>query len=159
MCCPFAVPALRERRSDMAALVEVLCDDIAQRDGLPHLDFTPEALALLAGQHWRGNIRELRNVLEQAAMSSDSLHIDTEELAHILRESGLEQIAPAIAPAAAATEAGSNLLRPLAVQVAELEQQALHAALQATQGNKQAAARLLGISRAKLYERLENPGS
>jgi DNA-binding NtrC family response regulator len=46
-------------------------------------------------------------------------------------------------------------LRPLAEQVAELEREAIEAALAATSGNKLAAAKLLGISRAKLYERLE----
>ncbi|HEX7889022.1 MAG TPA: helix-turn-helix domain-containing protein, partial [Ramlibacter sp.] len=46
-------------------------------------------------------------------------------------------------------------LRPLAEQVAEVERSAIQAALEATGGNKLAAARLLGISRAKLYERLE----
>jgi DNA-binding NtrC family response regulator len=46
-------------------------------------------------------------------------------------------------------------LRPLAEQVAEVERQAIDAALAATGGNKLAAAKLLGISRAKLYERLE----
>jgi DNA-binding NtrC family response regulator len=46
-------------------------------------------------------------------------------------------------------------LRPLAEQVAEVERLAIQAALEATGGNKVAAARLLGISRAKLYERLE----
>jgi len=49
------------------------------------------------------------------------------------------------------------LLRPLAEQVAEVEQRAIAAALRASGGNKQAAARALGISRATLYERLENP--
>ena len=49
----------------------------------------------------------------------------------------------------------SALLRPLAEQVAELEQRAIAAAMQTTGGNKLAAARLLGISRATLYERLD----
>ncbi|MFS2056368.1 AAA family ATPase, partial [Variovorax sp. CT11-76] len=56
-------------------------------------ELTPDALALLAGQHWRGNIRELRNVLEQVTMRSDSQRIDAAQLERILREAGLEQIA------------------------------------------------------------------
>jgi DNA-binding NtrC family response regulator len=51
----------------------------------------------------------------------------------------------------------SDLLRPLAEQVAELEQRAIRAALQATGGNKLAVARMLKISRATLYGRLVNP--
>jgi len=52
--------------------------------------------------------------------------------------------------------AGSDLLRPLAEQVAELEQRAIAAALKTHKGNKVAAARLLGISRATLYARIEH---
>jgi transcriptional regulator with PAS, ATPase and Fis domain len=150
---PIRVPPLRERRSDIPALVEVLTEDIALRSGLPPPELTPQALALLAAQAWRGNIRELRNVLEQAAMRSDTQRIDARELQDVLRESGVTAIAPALpvpVPAAPASP-----LRPLAEQVAELERHAIDAALAATSGNKVAAAKLLGISRAKLYERLE----
>jgi transcriptional regulator with PAS, ATPase and Fis domain len=153
---PIRVPPLRERRGDIPALVEALGEDMALRGGMAQPEVLPDALALLSGQTWRGNIRELRNVLEQAAMGSDSQRIDAPQLEKILRQTGLAQIAPALAPAAAPA-GGSDLLRPLAEQVAELERSAITAALTATGGNKLATARLLGISRAKLYERLENP--
>jgi len=153
---PIRVPPLRERRGDIPALVEALGEDMAHRDGIAQPEVLPDALALLAGQRWRGNIRELRNVLEQAAMGSDSQRIDAHQLEKILRDTGLEQIAPALVPAAAPA-GGSDLLRPLAEQVAELERRAITAALAATGGNKLATARLLGISRATLYGRLENP--
>jgi len=66
------------------------------------------------------------------------------------------QIAPAVLPAAQQELPAGDALRPLAEQVAQLERQAIGAAMQATRGNKLAAARLLGISRAKLYERLDS---
>ena len=69
---------------------------------------------------------------------------------------GVEPAAP-LAEAAPAATNDAALLRPLAEQVAEVEQRAIAAALRASGGNKQAAARALGISRATLYERLENP--
>jgi DNA-binding NtrC family response regulator len=151
---PIHVPPLRERRSDIPALIEVLSEDMAQR-GTPPPELTSDALALLAGQSWRGNIRELRNALEQAVLRSDSDTLDASHLKEILRQSGVTEVAPALAPMAEASE--SDWLRPLAVQVAQLEQRAIVAALQATGGNKLAAARLLKISRATLYERMENP--
>ncbi|AEG92652.1 sigma-54 interaction domain-containing protein [Ramlibacter tataouinensis] len=147
---PLRVPPLRERRADIPALVEVLAEDMALRNGTPPPELSADALALLQAQGWRGNIRELRNVLEQAAMRSDSPHLGAGELEAVLRESGVERVEPP--PAAPASAAA---LRPLAEQVAEVERQAIQAALSATGGNKLAAARLLGISRAKLYERLE----
>jgi transcriptional regulator with PAS, ATPase and Fis domain len=153
---PIKVPPLRERRDDIPALAEVLMEDIALRNGTAPFDLSTEALAMLASQAWRGNTRELRNVLEQAAMRSDTQRIEERQLEEVLREAGIERMPPAPQPLqrAAAAPAG-HALRPLAEQVAELERQAIQAALAATGGNKLAAARMLGISRAKLYERLE----
>jgi transcriptional regulator with PAS, ATPase and Fis domain len=150
---PLRVPPLRERRTDIPALVEALGEDMALRSGEAPPELTPDALALLAGQHWRGNIRELRNVLEQVTMRSDSQRIDAAQLERILREAGLEQIElPDLSHASGDEEAA--LLRPLAQQVAELEHKAIAAALASTGGNKLATSRLLGISRATLYERM-----
>ena len=152
---PIRVAPLRERRADIPVLVEMLGEDIALRSGTAPPEVLPDALALLAGQRWRGNIRELRNVLEQTALSSDSQTIDASQLEKILRGAGLDEIAPALKQAKG--PGGAELLRPLSEQVAELEQRAIAAALNATGGNKLATARLLGISRATLYGRMENP--
>ncbi len=154
---PVRVPPLRERRSDLPALVETLLEDLAQRGHAPP-ELDDSALALLAAQPWRGNIRELRNALEQAALYSDRARLDAAGMEAVLRQSGLDAVAPVLPPAPAQPQA-ADLLRPLAQQVAELEQRAIAAALQATGGNKLATARLLGISRAKLYERLQPPAS
>jgi len=155
---PLRVPPLRERRADVPALVESLGEEMAQKSGEAPPELLPDALALLAGQHWRGNVRELRNVLEQVAMRSDSQRIDAARLTRILGEAGVEDLAPADAPPPADEAPGDAAwLRPLAQQIAEVERRAIAAALAATDGNKLAAARLLGISRATLYERLENP--
>jgi transcriptional regulator with PAS, ATPase and Fis domain len=154
---PIRVPPLRERRGDIPALVEVLAEDMALRSGSAPPELGVEAMALLSAQAWRGNIRELRNVLEQAAMRTDSNHIGVADLEAVLRESGIEQIAPPAAAASPQAVPQRRLtdLRPLAEQVAEVERQAIQAAMANTRGNKFAAAKLLGISRAKLYERLE----
>jgi len=93
-------------------------------------------------------------------MRSDSMAIDAAQLERVLRETGVEPAAP-VRDTVAASDDGADeearLLRPLAEQVAELERRAIAAALKAHGGNKLATARRLGISRATLYERLENP--
>ncbi len=154
---PIRVPPLRERRTDIAALVEVLGEDMALRNGAQPPELSTEALELLAAQVWRGNIRELRNVLEQATMRSDSHRIEAAQLAAVLRESGVEQTAPVTVPAASEPVLGTaaSALVPLAQQLAALERQAIAAAMAQARGNKAAAARMLGISRATLYGRLE----
>ncbi|MDO8249833.1 MAG: sigma 54-interacting transcriptional regulator [Rhodoferax sp.] len=154
---PIRVPPLRERREDIPALVEVLGEDMALRSGAQPPELSAEALALLSAQVWRGNIRELRNVLEQATMRSDSHRILAPQLQAVLRESGIAQLALLPVPAlpGLATVTPTGLLRPLAEQVAELERQAIAAAMTAARGNKVAAARMLDISRATLYGRLD----
>ncbi len=160
---PIAVPPLRERQADIAALVEALGEDLSHRNGTAPPELDPQALALLSAQPWRGNIRELRNVLEQAALRTESGQITSHELMAVLRQAGVRDIAtqPGIVAgdaAAAAADLQPRLAqppRPLAEQVAQVERQAIRAALEHTGGNKLAAAKLLGISRATLYERLE----
>jgi transcriptional regulator with PAS, ATPase and Fis domain len=151
---PIRLPPLRERLSDLEALVEALIDDIARRSGMPHRSVSAEALELLARQSWPGNIRELRNVLEQATLMTDDLVLTSAHFQSVLpgwRDSAPAPLPPAVQPAAAPAE---PVLRPLPEQVAELEQTAIGAALRATGGNRVAAARLLKISRAALYEKL-----
>ena len=150
-----SVPPLRERRGDIPALAEVLLEDIALRNGTPPFELEADAVAMLESQTWRGNIRELRNVLEQAAMRTDSQRIEAGQIGQVLRDAGVARVPPAPPPLQRAGAPEAQVLRPLADQVAEVERRAIQAALEATGGNKVAAAKLLGISRAKLYERLE----
>ena len=153
---PLRVPPLRDRAGDIPALLEVVTEELAMRNGLPQPEFTSQAVALLSAQHWRGNVRELRNVLEQLLLRCDGSLIDDKAVALVLQESGLRQIAaPVNLPADSGAHRSADaptLLRPLGEQVRELETRAIEAALQATSGNKLAAAKLLGMSRAKLYQ-------
>ncbi|MCX8004373.1 MAG: sigma 54-interacting transcriptional regulator [Burkholderiaceae bacterium] len=139
---PVRVPPLRERLQDLEALAEALLADIAARSGMPQRDLAPDALPVLAAHAWPGNVRELRNVLEQAAMLTDAPHLTAADLARILTPARAEPSAP---PSAA---------QPLPQKIAQLEREAIRAALAATGGNKASAAKLLGISRATLYEKL-----
>jgi transcriptional regulator with PAS, ATPase and Fis domain len=164
---PLRVPPLRERRADIPALLEVLGEDVALRSGLPPPDLSPEALALLGAQPWRGNIRELRNVLEQAVMRSESLHIGDAVFAAVLRESGVQPALADVSELPDASPAQADAMdvplapvtaadiRPLSVQLAEVEARAITQAMQVLGGNKVAVAKALGISRATLYARLE----
>jgi transcriptional regulator with PAS, ATPase and Fis domain len=152
---PIKVPPLRERRADIATLVEVLGEEIGLRSGTPP-EVSAEALELLSAQPWRGNIRELRNVLEQAMMRSDSSVIDAAQLHSVLTDAGVP-VAPAKVVAPAPGGQGQSPATPgmsLAQQVLALERQAIGDALVRTAGNKYAAAQLLGISRATLYDRI-----
>ena len=153
---PVRVPPLRERRSDIPALLEILGEELALNSNVPNPELSREAQALLCAQVWRGNIRELRNVLEQVVMRSESAWISAAQVQAVLEESGVEKVEASLKPEQIATRTPESLLRPLSSQVAELEQRAISAAMLHVRGNKQAAAKLLEISRATLYERLQN---
>jgi DNA-binding NtrC family response regulator len=157
---------------DLEALVETLAEDIARRSGLPHKGLSADALDLLAQHGWPGNIRELRNVLEQATLMTDDLVLDATHFNSVAAgetpagphaergpatsrraERGAAAL-PAVAGAAVAVAAVPPSIKPLPQAIAELEARAIREALAATGGNKLAASRLLGISRATLYEKL-----
>ena len=90
-------------------------------------------------------------------MRSDSHQITAPQLLAVLRESGAGQVQLAVPRQPVSTLPGAeNPIRPLAEQIAELEQQAIRAAMASSSGNKALAAKMLGISRATLYQRLEN---
>ncbi|HKX43723.1 MAG TPA: sigma 54-interacting transcriptional regulator [Burkholderiaceae bacterium] len=172
---PIRLPPLRERLADLEALIESLADDIARRSGLAHKTVTPDALDLLARYPWPGNIRELRNALEQATLMTDDAVLDAGHFAALTPEADAARPIPHVTAASAgprdatpadvvadepAAPAWSTPapITPLPQAIAELEARAIQAALAATHGNKLAASRLLGISRATLYEKLAGLG-
>lgn len=159
---PVRVPPLRDRRDDIPLLVEALSEDIAARGAQSQLELTTDAMALLQAQSWRGNIRELRNVLEQLALRTESGPIGRAAVELVLGEAGTEFIEPSLVAAndvnvaSAATSEPSTLT--LAEQVRQVEQRAVRSALSQTRGNRAAAARLLGMSRASFYDKLHEWG-
>ncbi len=146
------LPPLRERLEDLDALCEVMLERTAERTGMRQRELAPEALALLASYAWPGNVRELRNVLEQASMLSEEVRLDAAAIVAVLPHAAL----PGHTARASFTASGAP--RRLTDAVAETERRAIHAALQAAKGNKVSAAKLLGISRATLYEKMASLG-
>ncbi len=139
-----AVPPLRERLADLPALCEVILERIAERTGLAQRELTVDAHTLLARHSWPGNVRELRNVLEQVTMLAETPRLAAGDFAAVLPDVAVSE----------ARKGDMPVVMRLADAVAAAERAALTHALQATGGNRQAAARLLGISRATLYEKL-----
>jgi transcriptional regulator with PAS, ATPase and Fis domain len=139
---PIELPPLRDRIADLESLTDHILEDIARRSGRPQRELTPTALAVLSSYSWPGNIRELRNVLEQVTLNSDNPRLSAEEFTLVL---------PRVA---AATRLGDRPTLKLADVVADAERSAIRSALAAAEGKKILAAELLGISRATLYQKL-----
>jgi transcriptional regulator with PAS, ATPase and Fis domain len=154
---PIRLPRLADRLEDLEPLADALLDDIARRSGLPHKALTSDAMELLARHGWPGNIRELRNVLEQAALMTDDLVLGARHLSlapAVTQAPPARSVADAAPPARAGAAPAAAPRKPLPQAIAELEMRAIREALVTTGGNKLAAAKLLGISRATLYEKL-----
>jgi transcriptional regulator with PAS, ATPase and Fis domain len=154
---PIRLPPLRERIDDVEALADALLEDIARRSGLPVRSLSAEALDALARQPWPGNIRELRNVLEQAALMTDDAVLTHRDIGAAL-EAGRGAMPPvpmqpALAPPPSVAQPPSAV-QPLAVQIEAVERVAIAAALEATGGKRAPAARLLQMSRTAFYDRL-----
>jgi transcriptional regulator with PAS, ATPase and Fis domain len=146
---PIRLPPLRERREDIALLCETLLEQIAEQGGEASRTLAADGLARLAGYDWPGNVRELRNVLEQAVAQADNRRLAGADFP-MLPEAA---IMPVAAPGSV-TSAGEPRVRPLREAVAVAERLEILRALEATGWVKLHAAKLLGISRAQLYEKL-----
>jgi len=141
------LPPLRERKGDIALLAETFLGQRLPADAARER-WRPGVLDLLAAYPWPGNVRELQNVVERALVLSGGGPIGPE---HLPREIvGAEK--PADPPAPGQT-APASLALPAALEA--LERRYIQAALERTQGNKAAAARLLQISERSLWYKIK----
>ena len=143
------IPPLRQRPADLGVLCEALLEDIC-RGQEPQGEMTDAALAVLAGYDWPGNIRELRNVLERALTMGEAGVLDAAAISKVLPCS----VTPAAINPAAQPLPHPQPVPPLAQTLAAAEAGAIEQALVASAGNRSQAARLLGISRSVLYDKL-----
>jgi DNA-binding NtrC family response regulator len=140
---------LRERTSEIPALASGFLAQSADRNGIPQSPgLTSEALAMLCEYSWPGNIRELRNVMERASLLCGGGVVDLEHLPmEKMRPSALAvpeiEPTPARAAESAPATADSGHERGRIVE-----------ALERAGGNQTEAARLLGISRRTLINRV-----
>jgi two-component system response regulator PilR (NtrC family) len=135
------MPALRERREDVADLADYLLERLCLGRAVPTL--MPAALAALAEYNYPGNVRELENILERALALCDGGRIGSDDLNLLPQTSGADSPALGLA---------------LQDQLDEVERRAILAALERTGNNKTAAARLLCVTFRSLRYRMERLG-
>lgn len=152
---PIRLPALRERRSDVALLVRHFLHKYVETGSeIPRVE--AQALEQLSEYSWPGNVRELENIVRRALLSCTGGLIAVADLPPQLRGDvgrPAVDVADVTALAAPALFDGPDVL-PLA----ELEQRAIEHALRVTAGNVSQAAKMLGIGRATLYRRMAAAG-
>ena len=144
------VPPLRERVADMELLCENILEQIELRTGLAHRELMPEAIDRLRRSAWRGNVRELQNVLEKVVMLSDKTR---------LAASDLDGIVPVdILPVPDSREHLPGTTRTYAIELEEFERYLLAKALAAAHDRADDAAKMLGLGRATMYRKMHMLG-
>jgi two-component system nitrogen regulation response regulator GlnG len=146
---PISLPPLRDRADDIPLLAVALLARVA-----PHrrMALSATALARLQQHPFPGNVRELRNVLERAALLADGTRIEAVHVESSLGSDALPSTPVAARGAAAADVTGL----PLDTSLHGVERAALMAQLKAHRGSRAELARKLGISERSLYRKLRD---
>ncbi|MDP2167536.1 MAG: sigma-54 dependent transcriptional regulator [Thermodesulfovibrionales bacterium] len=136
---PVTIPPLRERPEDIPLLAEFFLMEINNATGRKRTGFEKGAMELLCSYNWPGNIRELRNIIERASILAHGRVINAENI--VLKSGTSPSAAPPIAGAGQKIE---DIVRSHIFNV-----------LESTAGNRTKAAKIMGISRSTLIEKMK----
>ncbi len=137
------LPPLRERVGDVRLLAKAFVKNFSARLARPVTDITPAFLEALEQQPWKGNIRELRNVIERSLIVSEGERMDVADLPLDIQNAHYEQ---------------SDETSPDSFELSTMERRHIARVLEYTKGNKTEAARLLKIGLTTLYRKIEEYG-
>jgi two-component system response regulator HydG len=135
-----AMPPLRDRRDDVPLLAQHFVRRYAARNRRPVEGFTEAALARLAAYPWPGNVRELEHTVERAVILARGTFIDLDDLPEAIRQADSPARVVAI---------------PIGMPLEEVEQRLIEETLRQTKGDKELAAKLLGIASRTIYRKLK----
>ncbi len=139
---PIVLPPLRERKEDIPNLVT----HFLKKFGKPEDSISPEALDRLTKYNWAGNVRELENIIERSVIMAGNEKISIEDLP------------PHVKSLPVATDSTAIEIPEDGLSMEQVEIDLIKNALHKAAGNKSNAAKLLGITRRKLYSRMERLG-
>ena len=134
------LPPLRERVGDIRLLAKAFIKSFAEQLARPVVEIAPAFLEALDSQPWKGNIRELRNVIERSMIVCESGHLDIADLPFDIQNAHYEH---------------SNDSSPGSFELSAMERRHIARVLEYTKGNKTEAARLLKIGLTTLYRKIE----
>jgi len=144
---PIELPPLRARMEDLSLLAAAFLDQASARHGIEICSLPPDVLRALMEHGWPGNVRELANVVERLVLLSEDGRPSIEDLPGEMRES-------------AVGDGGCPFSLPADGLVwDQVERGMMRQALERSQGNRAAAARLLGLTYKAFLYRLEKHGS
>ena len=134
------LPPLRERAGDIRLLAKAFIKSFAEQLARPMVEIAPAFLEALDSQPWKGNIRELRNVIERSMIVCESGYLDIADLPFDIQNAHYEH---------------SNDSSPGSFELSAMEHRHIARVLEYTKGNMTEAARLLKIGLTTLYRKIE----
>lgn len=134
------LPSLRERTGDVRLLAKAFVKNFSEKLSRTVTEVTPEFLSTLEQQPWKGNIRELRNVIERSLIVCEGERLDIADLPLEIQNIHYEQ---------------SNEEMPGSFELSAMERRHIARVLEYTKGNKTETARLLKIGLTTLYRKIE----
>ncbi len=144
---PVVIAPLRERLDDIAVLSQKFVAELSKEHGRSAITLTPDAALVLRAHSWPGNVRELRNVIERLVIMTDGTTIDGTAITRAMGRS-------AITKDDKASDDGSQLVE----RRRDAEKTAVLDALARAKNNRSTAAKILGVSRRTLYNKLAELG-
>ncbi|HEX5408206.1 MAG TPA: sigma 54-interacting transcriptional regulator [Gemmatimonadaceae bacterium] len=144
------LPPLRDREGDVELLARHFLGELARQQGMEAKTLSADAIAVLQAHGWPGNIRELKNVIEHAAILSEG---DTIDAARLMLQKRM-----ALSGTSAPGPIREIHIPPEGRSLADVEKDAVRFMLEITRGNRSAAARILGISRPTLARKIREYG-
>jgi transcriptional regulator with PAS, ATPase and Fis domain len=149
---PITLPSLRERAADIPALVNYFSKKFADANDRRPLVFSDEVLQAFMRYAWPGNVRELENFIERLSILVDSNAIYLSDLPPHILQGGKSSLQSGLSLSLPETGLDFNQV------VEQFENTLILQALERTQGNKKAAARLLNLNRTTLVEKIKKKG-
>src|SRR3954454_18128771 len=142
------LPPLRQRREDIPLLIEFFLKEFTASHGKAVTSITPAARKALAAYSWPGNVRELKNAIESMVVIDSDGVLDVDDLTEDL------QIVTAATPGEKPAAVDSLLGKPLE----EIEKHFITETLKLSSGNREEAAKILGIGERTLYRKIKEYG-
>jgi len=168
---PLAIPSLRERRDDIPLLIEAFLEKYGDKRGRDRCHFSPAAMQVLRHYEWRGNVRELENLVQQMSILFAGRTVDLPDLpdkfANVVipeeerinqeseNETFNDDYSPEIAPDFPGEFTWQDGRINFNALINDFETRLIIQALKITEGNKKEAARLLSLKRTTLLEKIK----
>ncbi len=167
---PLHIPPLRERPEDIPLLIDAFFAKHAENRGRERFTMSPRALAAICHYEWRGNVRELENLIQHMTILYSGRMVELHDLPEKFHSVDIPpEVENVVAQDASLAQGNSEPIQPAALQqvawdtgtvdfnmlINDFETQLIVQALKFTEGNKKEAARLLNLKRTTLLEKIK----